>query len=283
MIKNPTIESILQESQQQLITVSPSARLDAEVLLAHALETNRTYLRTWPEREISAEQAKKFTALFTRRLSGEPIAYLIGQRDFWDMTLKVSADTLIPRPETEHLVELALEKIPTDAHWNIADLGTGTGAIALAIARERPHCQVVATDISAAALAIAQENITQLGVTNIQLKQGAWLEPLTRQVFEVIVSNPPYVHPEDPHLKQGDLRFEPSSALQSKPDGLTDIRTISTKARQHLTSPGWILLEHGYDQGSAVKTLLNKLGYQEVNIAIDLAQNDRICTGKWGG
>ena len=276
-----SIQQALSQAQQALAASSESPRLDSEILLAQVCGKTRSYLRTWPERALPLQQARDFQLLVARRAKGEPIAYLLGRRDFWDMTLAVSADTLIPRPETERLVELALEKIPLDAHWNIADLGTGAGAIALAIARERPNCQVLATDVSAPALEIARENAVRLGVTNIQFKQGIWFEPLSGETFEMIVSNPPYVHPADPHLKQGDLRFEPLFALQSEPDGLTDIRTIGADARQHLKSPGWLLLEHGYDQGSAVQALLTGLGYHGVSVMKDLAQNERVCAGKW--
>jgi len=278
-----SIQQALRQAQHALAASSESPRLDSEILLAQVCGKTRSYLRTWPEQVLPPQQAQDFQQLVARRIKGEPIAYLLGRRDFWDMTLKVSPHTLIPRPETECLVELALEKITSDAHWNIADLGTGTGAIALAIARERPNCQVLATDISAAALAVAQENAAQLGVTNIRFKQGTWLEPLSGETFEIIVSNPPYVHPEDPHLEQGDLRFEPPFALRSEPDGLTDIRTIGANARQYLTPPGWLLLEHGYDQGTAVQALLMGLGYHEAKVTKDLAQNERVCAGKWDG
>jgi release factor glutamine methyltransferase len=212
---------------------------------------------------------------------GEPIAHLIGQRDFWDMTLKVTKDTLIPRPETERLVQLALAQIPADAAWHIADLGTGSGAIALAIARERPHCQLLATDLSAQALAVARDNAQQLQVTNIRFQNSHWFAQLAGSRFEMIVSNPPYIAPDDPHLSQGDLRFEPQSALRADSGGLADIRAITQQAREHLTPPGWLLLEHGYQQGAAVAALLNDLGYREVEIYQDLNGNDRITLGKW--
>lgn len=278
-----SIQQALRQAQQTLTASSESARLDSEILLAQICGKTRSYLRTWPERVLPPQQARDFQQLVARRARGEPVAYLLGRRDFWDMSLMVSSNTLIPRSETECLVELALERIPPDAHWNIADLGTGAGAIALAIARERPGCQMLATDVSAPALEIAQENATRLGVTNIQFKLGTWFEPLSGETFEMIASNPPYVHPADPHLKQGDLRFEPLFALQSEPDGLTDIRTIGADARQYLKSPGWLLLEHGYDQGSAVQALLTGLGYQGVSVTEDLSQNERVCAGKWDG
>lgn len=275
----------LREAQRQLCLAAEStsqdeARLEAEILLAHSLNQTRTFLRTWPERELSIEQSEQFQTLLKRRLHGEPIAYLIGERGFWDMDLRVTTDTLIPRPETETLVEQALQRIPADAHWQIADLGTGSGAIALAIARERPHCQLLATDISAAALAVARDNAARLQVHNIHFVEGSWLAPLPDERFDIIVSNPPYVHPDDPHLQQGDLRFEPLSALQSGPDGLADIRRICDTARQHLRPGGWLLLEHGFDQGTAVYASLHERGYQQLETVKDLAENPRVSLGR---
>lgn len=279
------ITDILRAAQHQLcaaeLVMQGEALLEAEILLGYTLKQNRTFLRTWPERELSPEQSEKFQALLSRRCSGEPIAYIIGERDFWDMTLRVSPDTLIPRPETETLVEQALARIPQDANWQIADLGTGSGAIALAIARERPQCQLTATDISAAALAIANDNATRHNVRNIRFAKGTWLAPLAGEHFEMIISNPPYVHPDDPHLQRGDLRFEPPSALHSTPDGLTDIRTICDTARQHLHPGGWLLLEHGYDQGPVTCEYLTKMTYRQVQTIEDLAHNPRVSLGRW--
>lgn len=280
-----SIKNLLRDAQVQLRknTHIEHARLEAEILLAHTLEQTRTFLRTWPERTVEAKILAAFQALIEKRCQGTPVAYLTGEREFWDMTLKVSPDTLIPRPETETLVELALEKIPLDAAWRIADLGTGSGAIALAIARERPQCQLVATDTSTAALAIAQENAQRFNIDSIRFAEGPWCEPLANEPFEMIVSNPPYVHPDDPHLQQGDLRFEPLTALQSGLDGLADIRHICTAVGQHLRPPGWLLLEHGYGQGSAVAAILRELKYQQIQTVKDLAQNDRVSMGIWAG
>lgn len=276
-----TLREALRTAQKKLGNTSDSAQLDAEVLLAYSLDRSRTWLRTWPETALSPEQEEQFNQLISRRQAGEPIAYLTGEREFWDMSLVVSNATLIPRPETERLVELVLEKIPKEAHWQIADLGTGSGAIALALARERPHCHVFATDVSEDALSVAKNNARKHSISNATFLQGSWLEPLADQQFELIVSNPPYVHPDDPHLSQGDLRFEPRQALQSSPDGLSDIRIIVEMARKHLTSPGWLLLEHGYDQGPAVKSLLEEWGYVQVQVMEDLTNNERVCLGKW--
>ena len=280
-----SIQHALSQAQHTLSADSESPRIDSEILLAHVLECNRTYLRTWPEKSLSPEQQTQFQQLIKRRSAGEPIAYITGKREFWDMTLQVSPDTLIPRPETEHLVELALEKIPPESRWMIADLGTGCGAIALAIARERPQCKIFAIDKSAAALTVAQNNARHLGIKNVIFIEGDWFEPFNKkeneQPFEVIVSNPPYIHPDDQHLGQGDLRFEPAQALRSSPDGLADIQAIAEAAREHLISPGWLILEHGYDQGSLVKKTLETLGYSQVSTMEDLAKNERISMGRW--
>lgn len=196
------------------------------------------------------------------------------------MTLRVTPDTLIPRPETELLVELALECIPLEADWRIADLGTGSGAIALALARERPACHVIATDTSDAALQVAHSNTERLGISNIEFRHGPWLAPLAGERLSLIASNPPYVHPDDPHLTRGDLRFEPAAALGSAPDGLHDIREITREAHEHLLPGGWLLLEHGYDQGSAVRDILAAQGYGEVATRSDLGGHDRVSLGR---
>jgi release factor glutamine methyltransferase len=279
----PSIEDALHQAQSQLAVVTTTAHLEAEILLAHALDTNRTWLRTWPERIPAPEQYAHFRQLLARRSRGEPIAYLTGRRAFWDIELQVTPDTLIPRPETEHLVEQALERIPSDAAWHIADLGTGSGAIALAIARERPRCRITATDISPAALDVARDNANRLRIANVHFFTGHWFHPLAGENFEMVLANPPYVHPEDPHLKQGGLRFEPTSALTSYPDGLTDLQTIANTARRHLLPPGWLLMEHGHDQGPAARVLLGSLGYRAVADTKDLAHNARIVLGKWEG
>jgi len=276
MPDTPTIESTLQQASRRLAPVAEAPRHEAEILLAHAMGKSRAWLRTWPERVPSAAELQHFEQMLTRRAAGEPVAYITGQRDFWDMRLQVTPDTLIPRPETERLVELALERIPPDARWHVADLGTGSGAIALAIARERPACRLIATDNSAAALRVARDNATRLAVNNIEFRHGRWLAPLAAERLPLIVSNPPYVHPTDLHLTRGDLRFEPAAALGSSPDGLGDIRHIAAEARGHLLPGGWLLLEHGYDQGAAVAALLRDLGYTEVASHSDLAGHDRV-------
>jgi release factor glutamine methyltransferase len=280
MTPGTSITTCLQQAIQQLAGVD-NPRLEAEILLAHALQQSRTWLHARPEQHVTDTQWQQFHAMLARRIAGEPIAYVTGKRDFWDMELAVSKHTLIPRPETERLVELALERIPRDAAWQIADLGTGSGAIALAIARERPQCHLTATDLSAKALAVARDNAERLGVRNIRFRNSHWFETLGEMHFAMIVSNPPYIHPQDPHLQRGDLRFEPADALRSAADGLEDIRHIAAQARSHLAPPGWLLLEHGYDQGQAVKMLFTELGYQQVSVFQDLGENDRVTLGKW--
>lgn len=276
----PTIENLLQLALQQLVGTDDNPRLEAEILLAHVLDRPRTWLRAWPQHAPTAMQCARFKTLLTRRIAGEPIAYLTGERDFWDMTLRVTPDTLIPRPETELLVELALERIPADADWRIADLGTGSGAIALALARERPACHLIATDISRAALAVARGNAERLGIANIEFRHGSWLTPLSDERFQLIASNPPYIHPDDPHLRRGDLRFEPAGALGAAPDGLADIRTIAREAADHLPPGGWLLLEHGYDQGAAVRGILANQGYREPTTVTDLGGHERVSLGR---
>ncbi len=275
-----TVETTLQQASRKLATAAETPRLEAEILLAHTLGKNRTWLRTWPEHRPSPEQRDAFNHLLERRTAGEPIAYLTGERDFWDMTLHVSPDTLIPRPETERLVELVLEHIPLEADWRIADLGTGSGAIALALARARRACHVIATDTSDAALQVANDNAERLGVGNVEFRPGPWLAPLAGERLALIASNPPYVHPDDPHLSRGDLRFEPASALGSAPDGLHDIREIVREAHKHLLPGGWLLLEHGYDQGAIVRDLLATQGYCEVATHTDLGGHERVSRGR---
>ena len=255
---------------------SDSPRLDAELLLAHALGRDRSHLRAHPEAVLSAAQAHRYAELVEARRRGEPIAYLTGEREFWSLPLKVTPATLIPRPETELLVEQALALIPVDADWSVLDLGTGSGAIALAIAKERPHCRVTAVDISELALSVARHNAHRLGLSNVEFLQGDWFTPLTARHFQLIVSNPPYVGASDPHLLEGDLRFEPVQALTSGGDGLVDIRRIVAGAAAHLHAGGHLLLEHGFAQGEAVRGLLEAAGFAEVRSVLDLGGQERI-------
>ena len=258
-----------------------AARLDAELLLAHALRTSRTHLYAWPELEVDATQRAAFDQLVAARERGEPVAYLTGHREFWSLDLAVTPDVLIPRHETELLVELALARISPDREVRVADLGTGSGAIALALARERPRVRMVATDASAAALEVARRNATRLDLGNVTFASGDWCAALGADRFEVIVSNPPYVAADDAHLGEGDLRFEPVAALASGRDGLDAIRRIVADARAHLVAGGWLVLEHGWDQAARVRSLLEDGGYSEVESFRDGAGHERATAAVW--
>ncbi|EKB19930.1 peptide chain release factor N(5)-glutamine methyltransferase [Aeromonas veronii] len=276
----------IQQARAHIMTVlagGESPRADADVLLCHLLDCRRSYLMTWPERELDADQQAILQGWLARRLNGEPIAHLVGEREFWSLPLKVSPATLIPRPDTEVLVEQALAKIP-QGPCAVLDLGTGTGAIALALKSERPEVDVWAVDRMADAAALARENSTALGLP-IEVRDGSWFEPLGEPDrdktprFAVIVSNPPYIDGADPHLEQGDVRFEPRSALVADESGLADIRHIATHAPAHLHCEGWLLLEHGWDQGMAVRQLLQDLGYRSVTTVRDYGENERVTLG----
>ncbi len=256
-------------------------RSDAEPLLLHALGRDRAWLFAHGRDPVDPSVAQAFEALVQRRQGGEPVAYLTGSRGFWTLELAVSTATLIPRADTELLVELALERLDNLPGRRVADLGTGSGAIALAIASERPQAQVIATDASAAALAVAQRNAHSHRLRNVDCRQGSWFAPLAGERFDLVASNPPYIAAQDPHLRQGDLRYEPASALASGPDGLDDIRLIVADAPAHLLAGGWLLLEHGWDQGAAVAELLRARGFDAVATHQDLEQRDRVTSGRW--
>lgn len=258
----------------------PDARHEAEHLLLHVLGRDRAWLFAHGDDPLPGPEALAFEALLARREAGEPLAYLLGRRGFWTLDLQVSPATLIPRPETERLVELALERLPADRSVRVADLGTGTGAIALAIASERPQAEVVATDVSEAALQIAQENARGNEVANVAFRHGSWLAPLSGERFDQIASNPPYIADGDPHLGQGDLRFEPPTALSSGADGLDAIREIVATAPSHLLPGGWLLLEHGWEQGEAIRGLLHAAGFIDIATEVDLEQRDRVTLGR---
>jgi len=270
------IASLLRGAQ---LPDSPTERLDAELLLAHALGKSRSYLHTWPERIVPSEAAQAFADYLARRRAGEPIAYILGQQGFWKLDLEVAPHTLIPRPETELLVEAALQRLPAGPA-RVLDLGTGTGAIALALASERPAWQVMAVDRVEAAVALAERNRQRLRLDNVHILASHWFEALADQCFDVILSNPPYIASADPHLAAGDVRFEPSSALVAGPDGLDDLRTIITQAPAHLSPGGWLLLEHGFDQAEAVRELLVRQGFGDVASVADLAGHPRISLGR---
>ncbi len=269
-----SIAAVLATARQQIDPV------DAEALLGHVLNKDRAYFRTWPERELSSHEFEQFHTLLARRQQGEPLAYILGWREFWSLRLKVTPATLIPRPDTEQLVEQALTLIPANAPWRIADLGTGSGAIALAIASERPDCSVVATDISSDALRVAQGNAQQLGISNVEFRHGSWNKALqTNEHFQLIAANPPYVNADDKHLQRDGLPFEPQTALTPGEDGMADIRIIIKQMKGHLISPGWLLLEHGYQQGEQVRALLTRQGYHQIITYRDLGGSERLTQG----
>jgi release factor glutamine methyltransferase len=274
------LAEFLQNAAAALAESSPSPRLDAEVLAMHITGLTRTALITRAGEALSTEQEARLGELIERRRKGEPVAYLTGTREFWSLELTVTPDVLIPRPETELLVEQALARIPADAAWRIADLGTGSGAIALAIASERPHCRVIATDASPAALAVARGNARRLGIGNVEFLEGEWFAPLAGLTFDLIVSNPPYIATADSHLMQGDVRFEPRAALVSGGDGLDAIRLIAVHASAHLQPGGRLLLEHGYDQATAVRAMLGMNGLTDITSFADLAGHARVTAGR---
>jgi release factor glutamine methyltransferase len=277
-VLSSSIGSLLKQAAGILGT--DAARLEAEILLAACLDRPRSHLFAWPERQVEPWQQERFATLISRRASGEPIAYLLGRREFWSLPLTVTPETLIPRPETETLVTLALEKIPQDSALRIADLGTGTGAIALAIARERPRSEVIATDISPAALSVAKGNATRLDLDNVWFVCGSWCQALTADALDFVLSNPPYVAETDPHLREGDLRFEPRKALAAGPAGMDDLQRIVPCAHARLHRDGWLIVEHGYDQGDKVMQLMKTQGFREISDHADAAGLSRVSMGR---
>ena len=275
----PTIQQVL-EAAIPLFPQLDSARLEAEVLLGHVLRVKRSYLYTWPNGLLTTHQISQFQTLCQRRLQGEPIAYLLGHKEFWSLELQVTPATLIPRPETELLVEQALARLPLQSDAQVVDLGTGSGAIALAIARERPHCRVLATDNAPEALNIAQQNAQRLGLQQVQFRVSDWWQALDQVTAAVVVSNPPYIASTDPHLTQGDVRYEPRHALIAGKDGLAAIRLLIAQSLVQLESKGWLLLEHGYNQATAVQKLLTRHGYQMITTYPDLAGQPRVTVGQ---
>ncbi|WP_349676712.1 peptide chain release factor N(5)-glutamine methyltransferase [Thalassolituus sp. UBA1505] len=276
------IEHWLRSATEQLQASSESARLDSECLLAHVLGQNRTWLYTWSDRGLTAEQLSAANALLQRRIAGEPVAYLCGQRDFWSLTLDVNPSTLIPRGDTETLIEWALE-LPVLATANVLDLGTGTGAIALALASEQPSWHVQGVDFQAEAVALARTNAAKNNLSRVTFEQSDWFSALAVGAgrFDLIVSNPPYIDGADEHLQQGDVRFEPRSALVAEEQGLADLRHIIEQAPDYLTADGWLLLEHGWQQADAVCELLRQRGFTDVENRCDLGANPRISGGRW--
>ncbi|MEH0884887.1 peptide chain release factor N(5)-glutamine methyltransferase [Enterobacter sp. UNJFSC 003] len=262
------------------LSESESPKRDAEILLEHVTGKTRTYLLAFGETVLTAEQETQLAALLARRQNGEPVAHLVGEREFWSLPLYVSAATLIPRPDTECLVEQALARLPTEP-CHILDLGTGTGAIALALASERRDCDVTAVDVMPDAVALAKRNLERLGLRNVTVLQSSWFSALQDRTFGMIVSNPPYIDEHDPHLAQGDVRFEPLTALVAADEGLADLEHIVTTSREHLLSGGWLLVEHGWTQGEAVRALFTRAGYTRVETCQDYGGNERLTLGQW--
>lgn len=276
------IQAWLQQARQRISTganASATAQLDAEVLLAHVLERSRTYLHTWPDKELTEVELEAAEALLQRRTQGTPIAHLLGEREFWSLPLEVNTSTLIPRPDTECLVEQAL-KLELSEQAKVLDLGTGTGAIALALKNERPHWHVMAVDKSVDAVALARRNAQKLRL-QVDIQHSDWFSNIAQQQFDLIVSNPPYIDAEDPHLRQGDVRFEPRSALVAAAQGLADLQQICQAAPAYLKAGGWLLLEHGWQQAERCRELLEAVGYEQVHSLRDYANLERMTLGQW--
>lgn len=273
-----TIAELLNQSD---LPHSDSPLLDAQLLLGHVLGCDRTYLYTWPEKQVSDAQFKDFLSLLARRQRGEPVAYLLGHQEFWSLPLKVSPATLIPRADTETLIAHVLKlALPDPAR--VLDLGTGTGAIALALASERPRWQVTAVDNQPDSVCLAKENAAELGLDSVDIHLSQWFDSISG-VFDLVVSNPPYIDGDDPHLDQGDVRFEPRSALVAGDGGLADIQHIVATSRRYLSVGGFLYMEHGMGQGAEVRALLSDAGFSHCETVLDLAGRDRISGGQWPG
>ena len=269
---------------RQALVQSGLVPIDAQVLLAYVLGNTRTWLAAHADAALTPDQAARFFSLARRRRDGEPVAYLTGTREFWGLSLLVTPNVLIPRPETETLVERALVRIPTEREAHVLDLGTGSGAIALALARERPRAKIVATDVSEAALRVAEANARRLGVFNVEWVYADWYSglplPLSRPAFDAIVSNPPYIAASDPHLGEGDVRFEPMQSLTPGGDGSSALAAIVPGAVPRLAPNGWLLVEHGYDQQDSVRALFEAAGFVDLESSRDLAGIPRVCAGR---
>jgi release factor glutamine methyltransferase len=280
-VSTPNVAQLLREAATRL--PGEEARHEAELLLLHALGVDRAWLFSHADDAVDEQARQRFELLVTRRAEGHPLAYLTGRRGFWTLDLQVNTATLIPRPETELLVEQALARLPADDMVRVADMGTGSGAIALSIASERPLATVMATDVLGPTLAVAVKNAQAHGLENVWFRRGHWYTALGADRFDMIVSNPPYIAAGDPHLQQGDLRFEPPPALASGADGLDAIREIIGGAHEHLVPGGWLLMEHGWDQGPAIRALLEQAGFIEAQTVQDLEQRDRVTLGRLPG
>ncbi|WP_018690831.1 peptide chain release factor N(5)-glutamine methyltransferase [Algicola sagamiensis] len=280
-----TIQSILDQATQAMKGISETAKLDGQCLMCHVLNCSKTYLFTWPDKVLSEEQKKQFEQLLSRRVEGEPIAYILKEREFWSLSLETAPSTLIPRPDTERLVELALES-GLQNQGKLVDLGTGTGAIALAFASERPDWQVYGCDLSKDAVELAKRNQKKTGFENARFFESSWFSKFEEnglQDIDILVSNPPYIDPQDPHLDEGDVRFEPKSALIADNHGLADIQIITHSAPEFLKAGGWLLIEHGFEQGKAVRDCFEDAGFIQVKTYQDYGENDRVTLGQKQG
>jgi len=272
---NTSIGDVLRDAGKRL-----DDQLDAEILLSYALQCNRASLYAWPQRQVPNNTIRAFDALVQRRMAGEPIAYLTGEKEFWSLSLTVTPDTLIPRPETELIVELALKAIPADVDYHIADLGTGSGAIALAIAKERPRCRITAIDRSSPALDVARANAQRLGLKNIVFLKSDWFAQLSKAKFNVLVSNPPYIATNNSYLKKDGLPFEPQEALISRENGMADLQHIAKHAVSYLVTGGLLIVEHGYDQSSTLLAMLRRFDYSDVIDHRDISGINRAATAR---
>lgn len=271
------ISQALKQGAMTLVE-SDSPEIDSQALLCHVLVCTSTYLHMWSDKQLTDEQQVQFQQCIEQRKSGQPVAYITGQRGFWSLNLKVNDATLIPRPDTELLVSLALEKL--EPEMTVADLGTGSGAIALSIAHDFPTVQVIAMDYSWPALTIAQENALNHNLKNVHFWRGSWLEAIADNSLDLVVSNPPYIEQDDPHLSQGDVRFEPMTALASGVDGLDDIRIIVKQAQRCLKASGWLMVEHGYHQSEQVQAIFEQAGFSNVSAHQDFGGQDRVVMGQ---
>lgn len=274
------IQQALQQASQALSETSPSARLDAQVLLTHILQCNTAHLAAWPEKNLSEEQAAKYLQLTQQRKDGQPVAHLTGTREFWSLAFAVNDSTLIPRPETETLIEFILGNFSNKKNLKLLDIGTGTGAIAISIASEKPGWKIFASEVSEQALVLARKNSERHQTSNITFIHSNWFDNITDHDFDIIVSNPPYIADDDPHLLQGDIRFEPRSALSAGESGMDDIEHLCLHAKDHLAKDGWLIVEHGYDQAQMVAECFAKQGYTQVEQKKDLAGHTRMTAGK---
>ncbi len=274
------IQQALQQASQALAASKENAALDAQVMLCFVLNCNSAHLAAWPEKQLTAEQANQFLALVAQRQQGIPVAHLTGQREFWSLNFRVNNSTLIPRPETETLVEFILDNFGDRPSVKLLDMGTGTGAIAIAIASEKNNWKIVACDNSAEAIALAIENGAQHSTNNVSLVQSDWFSNISEHDFDIIVSNPPYIASDDPHLQQGDVRFEPHSALTAGISGMDDIEHICAHAKDYLSAQGSLIIEHGYDQQQQVADCFARHGYTDLQQSNDLSGHTRMTAGK---